>query len=128
MICDKKTKPKFTDALLDECKICRHASKQIRLCCKFGLELSKGKEVQYPSGIQMARNFGGSAVRHVRSGFKKRSKEEQARCRLLCEGCDDYVAESKIGPRCSRCGCCVKLAVRWATKHCPGNSKGIKLW
>ena len=120
MICNKIEIPKFTNKQLAECEKCKHASRRKIWCCHFGVWI---KKPEYPTKRKMTSNFIKAAARHIRSGFKKRSKEEQAVVRLKCQNCpfDGFVAVTKLGPRCKFCGCCLKLAERWETKHCPKN-------
>jgi hypothetical protein len=109
MACDKKTIPEFTKAQVAECEKCRHASEKKIWCCRLG-----GK---------MAGSLIKEGAKYLKAGRPKRTEAEQAVCMALCEACEFYITASKLGPRCSKCGCCVGLATRWATKHCP-----LKKW
>lgn len=133
MGCDRKTIPKFTKKQIAECEKCKHASGRKIWCCHFGVWIKEpergviikpNKKIQYPSKRKMADNFIKSAARHIRSGFKKRTKAEIAEVKMKCQKCpyDGFVAVTKLGPRCKFCGCCLKLAEQWETKHCP---KGV---
>ncbi|HUW18379.1 MAG TPA: hypothetical protein VMW16_03675 [Sedimentisphaerales bacterium] len=102
------------------------ASARVRWCGHFGVWIQEqGKiitppeNIVYPSMLRMAGSFAMAAARHVASGFRNRTPAEQAQCRAICEACPYYVRDSKLGPRCRKCGCCVSLARRWATKRCP---------
>ena len=114
-----------------ECQRCKYASKKIRWCGKHGgyipgsmekkVQLIKGRPVKYPTTAEMAKTFTRSLGQHIGSGLKKRSKEEQEQCLKICNGCDRFIAKTKVGPRCMECGCCINLKTRWATAHCPLN-------
>ncbi len=81
---------------------------------------------KYPSPLTMAKSFGKAVVNHAKSGFKNRTEAEQHKVMRICSTsgknggkCDFFVPDSKIGPRCIKCGCCISLKSRWATAHCP---------
>jgi hypothetical protein len=130
MACDKKTIPEFTKAQVAECEKCRHASEKKIWCCLLGVWIKEpqkiiqpNKKLALPSKRKMAGSFIKEGAKYLKAGRPKRTPAEQAVCMALCEACEFYIAESKLGPRCGKCGCCVSLATRWATKHCP-----LKKW
>lgn len=68
----------------------------------------------------MAKTFTKEVSKYIRSGLKNRTKEEQQNVIGICKLCKPYFVEkTTAGPRCKRCGCCISLAKRWKTKHCP---------
>lgn len=132
MICDKENKPEFSDALLEECRKCKWASKLIKWCgCpKFGgMHLRKEKsniilpdrKIKYPSLTRQAKNLAGSMKDFVKSGFKLRSKKERTKCLSICESnkCDMYDNNKMFPNRCKACGCCTNLAKLIESKKCP---------
>lgn len=136
MTCNRITPPEFTKNQIAECQECRHSSGKKIWCCFFGVWIGEQKRIitpskkilrpKYPSILKMAGNFSKSALSHVRRGFKKRTKEEQEKIIRICETsgqggkkCNFYIPDSLIGPRCTKCGCYMKLKKRWATAHCP---------
>lgn len=140
MLCDRKNIPEFTKKQIAECQKCKFASGKKIWCCLFGVWIGEQKRImvpskkilqpKYPGIFIMIKNFGKSAFNHARGGFKKRSKEEQEKIRQICETsgpggkkCNFYIPDSLLGPRCTKCGCCMNLKKRWATSHCP-----IGLW
>ncbi|KKM21304.1 hypothetical protein LCGC14_1636770 [marine sediment metagenome] len=126
MLCNKITKPEFTKEQIAECRQCKHASKKKIWCCLFGVSIietgkiiTPDRKIKYPSLPRMGMNFAKATGKHIASGFKKRSKQEQELVKTICQKCSEYVLETKIGPRCKKCGCCVSLKKRWATSRCP---------
>ncbi len=115
-----KTIPLFTKEQIAECHECCHASKKKIWCCKYGVTIGEKK---YPSKIQMAKNFGKAAGKHIKSGMKERTVVEQKRVMDICLECEWYEPTSKLGVRCKKCGCCMDIKKRWATAHCP-----LKKW
>jgi len=117
-------KPEFTVQQIKRCRKCRNASAKIKWCGKHSVHIRPliilpGKELDLPSVGQMAKNFMSSAAKHIKAGMPKRSDVEQAKCMAICQGCIKFIPQSRLGPRCSDCGCCSGLATRWATKNCP---------
>ena len=131
MICNKHTSPEMTAEQLAECCKCKHASGKKVWCCLFGIALIEegrifvpDRKVRYPSWLKMGASVAKESAKYIAAGRPKRSSQEQGRCKAICERpCDYYVAESKLGPRCSKCGCCINLKTRWATANCP-----LKKW
>ena len=126
MSCNKIIKPEFTKQQIEECMQCKHASKKKIWCCLFGVPIVESgkiitpdKEIKYPSLSKMGMNFAKATGKHIASGFKKRSKEEQEFIKRLCQKCIEFVSVTKLGPRCKKCGCCISLKARWATANCP---------
>ena len=130
MTCNRLTKPEFTDEFIakhcgtPEKPLCKFASAQIRFCQKFGKIgeqkiIVPDKKIKYPSMAMMGKSFVKAGAKHIRSGMKKRTKAEQNRCIAVCKNCEFYVEKTKIGPRCQKCGCNMKVKSRWATAHCP---------
>lgn len=124
MLCDKKTKPVFTEKQITECHQCMHASKKKIWCCLFGVPIKSkiitpNKKIQYPSKLKMARSFTKGVGKHVLSGLKNRTAEEQKYIMTICKKCPEFVVKTNLGPRCKKCGCCMTLKKRWATSRCP---------
>lgn len=127
VMCNQKNIPEMTAEQVVECQGCKYASGRKVWCCLFGIPIiEKGRifvpdrKIAYPSRLTMGANFAKESVRYLTAGRPNRTEKEQALCRAICERpCDYYVAGSKLGPRCSKCGCCINLKTRWATAHCP---------
>jgi len=117
--CEGKTNPpEFTKGQIDKCMRCKNISAKKRWCCLFGVRIV-AKE-KYPSWLKMGASVAKESAKYIAAGRPKRSSQEQGRCKAICERpCDYYVAESKLGPRCSQCGCCISLKTLWATAQCP---------
>jgi len=114
--CNKIIKPEFTKEQIAECEKCKYASAKIQWCGLFGCWIQKPS---YPSSIKMAGSFAKESAKYIKAGRPKRSDEEQAKLMLICEKCEFYEKKTPIGPRCRKCGCCMKIKTRWATAHCP---------
>jgi len=124
MTCDYQHAPKVFDrSQLKQCDGCKHASRQRVWCCLFGLWIRKQATIKVarrmPSLGKMAGSLARESVKYIKAGRPKRTEAEQTACRLICVQCEHYQEKSKLGPRCSKCGCCVNLKTRWATAHCP---------
>jgi len=128
MLCDRKTKPKFTVKQVAECERCNHVSRKKVWCCLFGVWIKEPErneiitpsgKIKYPSLPKMAGGLAKESVKYLKAGRPKRSDEDQAKVILICEQCEFYVTQSRIGPRCKKCGCNMKIKSRWATAHCP---------
>ena len=119
------TIPEFTKEQIADCHKCKHASKKKEFCSNpnVGVYIGEKSKIEYPSKIQMAKNFGKAAGKHIKSGLKKRSDVEQKRVMDICLKCEWYEPTSKLGVRCKKCGCCMDIKKRWATAHCP-----LKKW
>jgi hypothetical protein len=70
-----------------------------------------------PSIIQKGVNFIKSAVKHVANGMKKVSQKEMDRRMDICKGCEFFTDGDQ--PKCSKCGCHMKIKARWESAHCP---------
>jgi hypothetical protein len=139
MLCNKLQKPDFTKEQIAECQSCRWISGKKRWCCHFGVWIIEAGTIIQPSKKiirpqpklppmrTMAKNFAGVAIKYARSGFKNRTPAEQQRCKDIChtrkngKPCEFFIADSRLGERCSQCGCCINLATLWASKDCPKN-------
>ena len=75
-------------------------------------------DIKYPPLATMAKGFIKAAARHVKSGFKTRTKEERDACIAICKQCNYFAEATLTGPRCKICGCGMSLKKRWATAHC----------
>jgi len=71
----------------------------------------------------MLRNLISEIAKFAKVGFKTKPVEEQIKIIVICEQCEYYRRNTKLGPRCDKCGCCMNLKKRWATAHCP-----LKKW
>ena len=109
---------------------CRYISGKKRWCGNFRVRIEQpqrskiitpDKRIQYPSLPQMGKNFVKASARHVLSGMKKRTEAEQQTCIEICRVCNEFVPVTKIGPRCKKCGCNIRLKTLWSTSHCPLN-------
>jgi len=70
-----------------------------------------------PSLMKQATSFAKSAIKHVRSGMKNVSQEEIDKRIEICGGCEFFTGGEK--PRCSKCGCHIRLKARWESSKCP---------
>lgn len=76
-----------------------------------------------PSKTQQLKNAVTATGKAIKSGFKRRNKEEQKRRFKICTGgtgkkkCEFLI--DKILKRCSKCGCCVGLKKKLEAWHCP---------
>ena len=117
MKCGKKTKPNFTkEFIVANCgtvknRLCKHSSKQVKWCQLFGT-IQKSK---YPGIATMAKSLVKAGAKHIASGGKQRSLEEQKKCMEICNTCDRFVKEAE---RCTACGCKMKRKIKWATTIC----------
>ncbi len=131
MICNRITQPEFTKEQIAECEKCKHASGKKIWCCnpRIGTWIKEpernriiipSRKIQYPSKLKQASSFTKAAIKQAKAGNPKRNDIELARVRAICESnkCGNYVAETKVGPRCIICGCCLRLKDRWKTAHC----------
>ena len=133
MLCNKKIIPIFTVQQVIECKNCIHISAKKIWCCLFGIYIPSpkvkiefineiiipDKKIKYPGMMKMAGNFTKESYKYIKEGRPKRSDEEIAKISLICQGCEEYVPQTKLGPRCKKCGCNMNIKARWATAHCP---------
>lgn len=122
MGCNKEIPPTvFDENQLKECRPCDWASDTKSWCGLFGIWIKSPSEQKpsYPPVLEMVGNLVTATGRHILSGLKNRTEEEQNKCREICQACDNYVIESRLGPRCTKCGCCTNIKTRWATAHCP---------
>ncbi len=99
------------------CERCKGRHEMVRTAIQRSKE-STEKKLEYPSLPTMAKSFGKALYNHAKSGFKKRTEAEQQKVMEICRACEFFIAESKIGPRCVKCGCCMSLKTRWAASHC----------
>lgn len=74
------------------------------------------KTEKLPSTIEMARNFMGSAAKHLANGMKAASEELQQERLSICEKCPHIVED---GSRCGKCGCFLQTKAKWASSSCP---------
>jgi len=126
MSCDRSTLPEFTKEQIEACEKCKHASGKKVWCCLFGVWIKEqsriitpDKKIKYPSMMKMAGNFTKESYEYIKEGRPKRSDEEKAKVILMCQQCEFYVPQTKLGPRCKKCGCNMNVKARWATAHCP---------
>jgi len=77
------------------------------------------KEQRKPSILEKGANFIKSAAKHVAGGMKIVSQEEMDRRMAICAGCEFFTGGDR--PRCSKCGCHLKIKTRWESAHCPIN-------
>lgn len=119
MYCIKQ--PEFTKEQIAECEKCKHISGKKIWCCLFGAWIKEPEKnkIVYPSLPKMGMNLAKSTGKHIANGMKQRTDEEIAKLVLICEKCEFYVRQSKMGPRCRKCGCNMNVKMRWASDHCP---------
>ncbi len=74
----------------------------------------------YPSWLTMAGNVASAAGRAISGAVQgervARSVEEQGRCLVICQSCDQW---DLARGRCRVCGCIGRWKTRLATEHCP---------
>ena len=75
-----------------------------------------------PSLPNQAKNFITSVVRHVAGGMPQASDDERERRMEICRGCPAFTGGED--PRCSECGCYLKIKTSWALESCPQNKWG----
>jgi len=98
--------------------------------------MKKNKQV-VPKSLKrramMLISLASETARWARMGFKTRTAEEQEKVISICEKCEFYSDVRKLpekvscrscfshllGPRCTKCGCCMKIKKMWITAHCP---------
>lgn len=126
MPCKKIQAPKFTKKQLEECYKCKMISGRKKWCGHFGVWviehgkiLTPNRKIKYPSKRNMAKTLTAETIKYNKAGRPKRSEAEQAKLMTICKKCEHFVAETKLGPRCEKCGCCMNIKKRWATAHCP---------
>ncbi len=73
----------------------------------------------YPGIAKMAKQFAKETVLYIKEGRPKKHKDEIARIKAICEGCNEF---SKAR-RCYLCGCKMDIKMTWATTKCP-----LKKW
>jgi hypothetical protein len=72
--------------------------------------------IQYPSKLQMAKNFAKAATKHVVNGRQTVTDEEQKVRLDICGGCDYFDEKSN---RCKDCGCPLATKTKWSSSTCP---------
>lgn len=75
-----------------------------------------------PSLIKQAQTFTTAVVRHVAGGMPQASDDERERRMEICRGCPAFTGGED--PRCSECGCYLKIKTSWALESCPQNKWG----
>ena len=119
MSCVETTRPEFSKEFIKnhcgtiEKFLCKHASGKIKFCQRFG-HIGEQKII-YPSKITMGKSLLKAGAKHIASGAKQRSTEEQKKCIEICNACDRFVKEAE---RCTACGCKMKRKIKWATTIC----------
>jgi len=83
------------------------------------LEEEKAKEVEYPTGFTMIRNFGKEMWKSAKiagRGLPVLVNGEEALRRFnVCKGCEHFTPDA----RCTQCGCFMKAKVNLSTAECP---------
>jgi len=114
-------KPKeFTKEQIAKCRQCKWASAKIRWCgkhaCCIGGQRSRiVVPKKYPSLPRMAGSFAKAAGRQALAGNPRRTPEEIARIKAICEACEFFARDAQ---RCSKCGCYMNRKIPWQTTHC----------
>lgn len=73
-------------------------------------------EEKLPSTMEMAKNFIGSAAKHITTGMKNVTEDEQKLRLDICAECPYAVEE---GSRCGKCGCFLQTKTKWKSSSCP---------
>lgn len=82
--------------------------------------ISKNNSV--PSIPTQIVKFTSSFIHHVANGLPQTSDPEQEKRLNICKECDKYI-DNGGDPRCSECGCFLKIKTSWAGESCP-----LKKW
>ena len=74
--------------------------------------------IEYPSTVGLAKNFGKAVTKHVLSGMKKVTDDQYQERINTCNQCERL---DKEHGRCMHpdCGCFVAVKARWASEDCP---------
>ena len=113
---------KFNAEQIAKCKLCKHASANVKHPSKLGwcgfhaVHVDDKSKKKMPPLITQAKNFTTATKKHVAAGRPKRSELETAKCMATCEKCEWFNPDSR---RCSKCGCRMTIKSRWATANCP---------
>lgn len=83
------------------------------------------KKKKLPSITTQAVNFSTSIIKHVVGGLPQISDEEQKNRMSICEQCINFI-KNEDNPRCSECGCYLKVKTSWANESCPIGKWGSK--
>jgi len=85
--------------------------------------MSAPQAMSGPSLTTMAGNFIGAMGAYAKDGFRNVTKEEHAVRKAICDGCEFWDGEARMGAgKCNKCGC--TGAKLWmASSECP-----IKKW
>lgn len=75
-----------------------------------------------PSLIKQVQNLTTSVVRHVVDGMPQAPDDERDRRLEICKGCPAYTGGDD--PRCTDCGCFLKIKTSWALESCPRGNWG----
>ncbi len=82
------------------------------------------KDLKFPSGMRQAKNLIKAVIKRAKN-MKNRSPEEIEKIKAICEPCDAYYEEG-LTPRCTYCGCCLDIKIKWQSEDCPIDKwKGI---
>ena len=105
---------------------CRGPNQNPNDCTKYSTEsktnfnppsvVSDQKEEKLPSTMQMAKNFIGSAAKHVKNGLKNVDTDKQKERLAICAECPHIVEN---GSRCGKCGCFLQVKTKWESSSCP---------
>lgn len=71
---------------------------------------------KFPSVGKMAARFTMESAKYICKGRPKRTDDQIAEIKLICEACHRYESDSG---RCYECGCKMGRKMRWATTTCP---------
>lgn len=84
-------------------------------------EFLKNK-AQFPSFVEQVKNVTVSTIRHVAGGMPQAPDEERDRRMAICKECPFFSLSDD--PRCSQCGCYLKIKTSWALEACPEGKWG----
>ena len=105
------------------CVFEKQGKKQVCKNCGFSLEIEgplfkecTSTAPSFPPLMEQAKNFVGSVVEYVKSGFDDVTDEEHAKRMEICQGCEFFHNGS-----CQKCGCSCNFKARMRAMKCPLN-------
>lgn len=108
------------DSGIVRCKHClrtvktKHPPEKVRAKCKLS--------PQEPTLAKKTFKVTEAYTRWVIAGFPKRTEEEQAEIRAICNACPLYNTEKD---KCTKCGCNLKRKIPIGTEACPEGKWGL---
>jgi hypothetical protein len=74
---------------------------------------------ELPSLFQQAKNLATSTFNHVINGMEEVSLPIYEERLKTCMNCPFVNTSDAENPRCSKCGCFLKIKAKWASERCP---------